>query len=302
MNESIKNPVTVIPWNGYSGAVTFTFDDAVESQAKNLDFLNDIPEAKVTFFACTKANYFGEGNTAKHLEFVSLGHEIGNHTVHHKNLTEAGVDFEFEIQEAAKTLRSMGLDVTSFATPYCTQNDAVKAVINKEHFISRSCDGVGICNWEVEPDWMEIPSNAWPEKDGSVSEFKKAIDQAVLGKWQIQLFHGVGGDWFVIAPEDLETLIRYVVDKNLWVATFSQVGAYYRAHFAIERAVCEETSAGTKISWELPHAHMPKSVPLRVRIRDLAGKKVFQKDLQILPNDDGSYIIEFREQELTIVC
>lgn len=301
MNVQLKNPITVVPWNGFSGAVTFTFDDGTESQAKNLNFLDEIPEAKVTFFVCTKAVYFGSGHREKHLEFAGKGHELGNHTVNHLNMTEPGVNFRTEISEAGRELRNLGLEITSFATPFCAQNEAVKDSINLEHFISRSCNGVGICDWDEEPDWMEIPSKDWPEKDGNVADFKKSIDDAVSGKWLVQLFHGVGGDWFSIEPKDLEELVRYAVAKNLWVSTFSQVGAYYRAHFAMERASAISTNSGIKVSWMSPHAHMPKSVPMRVRIENVNNRNVLQKGKIIKPNEDGSYTVEFMDSELALI-
>ena len=33
---AMANPIKTIPWNGHVGAVSFTFDDALENQIENL--------------------------------------------------------------------------------------------------------------------------------------------------------------------------------------------------------------------------------------------------------------------------
>ena len=33
---TMATPIKTIPWNGHVGAVSFTFDDALENQVKNL--------------------------------------------------------------------------------------------------------------------------------------------------------------------------------------------------------------------------------------------------------------------------
>ena len=297
---AFAGPITTVPWNGHKGAATFTFDDGLSSQTKNLTFLDNIPDAKVTFFVCTGT--MGFSNDSKpHLSYAEKGHEIGNHTVNHQNLTGNGVNYSSEISNAASTLRGMGLEATAMATPNCAQNTDVKNAINQEHFISRSCGGAGMTKWDSEPDWMEVSSNIWPDNGGSVANFKGSLDQAATnGQWQVQLFHGVGGDWYIISPEDIKTLIEYAVEKDLWVGTFSAVGAYLRAHFTIDKATATNTSTGFKVSWTSPHAHMPKSVPLRVKIQGVEGQTVSQKGKEVKPNSDGTYTIEFMALELEV--
>jgi hypothetical protein len=116
----------------------------------------------------------------------------------------------------------------------------------------------------------------------------------------VQLNHGVGGDWDVISAADIKTLIQYAVQKNLWVETFSTVGAYLRAHFTIDKATATNTANGYTVKWTSPHAHMPKSVPLRVKIQDAQGKTVSQKGKVVQANSDGTYTIEFMALELEV--
>ena len=45
-------PVSTVPWNGYVGAVSFTFDDALKNQIDNLKpVLERLPDVKVTFLS-----------------------------------------------------------------------------------------------------------------------------------------------------------------------------------------------------------------------------------------------------------
>ena len=297
--STFAGPITTVPWNGHPGAASFTFDDGLISQTNNLTFLDNMPDVTVTFFVCTNTMGFGS-NSQPHLNYAKKGHELGNHTATHKKLTDNGVNLSSEIGGAASKLRSMGQEATSLATPYCAQNQTVKNAINQEHFINRSCGGDGLTSWDKEPDWMAVGSHYWDSK-ANVSAFKSSADQAASGsKWHVQLNHGVGADWDVISAADIKTLIEYAVSKKLWVASFSTVGAYLRAHFTIDKATATNTANGFTVKWTSPHAHMPKSVPLRVKIQGAEGKTVSQKGNVVKPNSDGTYTIEFMALELDV--
>lgn len=296
---AFAGPITTVPWNGHPGAATFTFDDGLHSQTTNLTFLDNMPDVSVTFFVCTNTMDFST-NSQPHLNYAKKGHEIGNHTMNHKDLTKEGNPGS-EISGAAQKLRSMSLEATSLATPYCAQNATVKNAINQEHFISRGCGGGGLTGWDSEPDWMQIDSHYWQGNGSTVSGFKGSLDQAASGsKWHVQLNHGVAANWDIISAADIKTLIEYAVSKNLWVASFSTVGAYLRAHFTIDKATATNTSTGFTVKWTSPHAHMPKSVPLRVKIQGAQGKTVSQKGKEVKPNSDGTYTIEFMALELEV--
>ena len=297
--SAFAGPITTVPWNGHPGAATFTFDDGLHSQTTNLTFLDNMPDVSVTFFVCTNTMDFST-NSQPHLNYAKKGHEIGKHTMNHKDLTKEGNPGS-EISGAAQKLRSMGLEATSLATPYCAQNATVKNAINQEHFISRGCGGGGLTGWDSEPDWMQIDSHYWQGNGSTVSGFKGSLDQAASGsKWHVQLNHGVAANWDIISAADIKTLIEYAVQKNLWVASFSTVGAYLRAHFTIDKATATNTSTGFTVKWTSPHAHMPKSVPLRVKIQGAQGKTVSQKGKEVKPNSDGTYTIEFMALELEV--
>lgn len=45
---SVKSPFVTVPWNGYSGAASFTFDDGFYQAEPLSQILEDMPEVKVT--------------------------------------------------------------------------------------------------------------------------------------------------------------------------------------------------------------------------------------------------------------
>jgi len=300
VNSFAATPVTTVAWNGYSGAVSFTFDDGLSSQITNLKpMLDQMPDVHVTLFV-TGAYAFNQNKTG-FAALAKAGHELGNHTSTHARLTETG-NLSSEVTGFIQTIKNVDpvVEVTTFATPYCASNNNVKSEVNKNHFMLRNCGGQGLFSWGQEPDWMNMDSHYW---QGNLATSTGHLNSAASGKWHVHLSHGVGGDWDIISTNDLTSLIQTARDKKLWMGSYSEVGAYYRAHFTMDKAQSTTTSDGFKVTWTSPHSAMPKSVPLRVKI-DVSsvgsGAVVEQKGKVISPESDGSYIIEFMALELDV--
>jgi peptidoglycan/xylan/chitin deacetylase (PgdA/CDA1 family) len=293
-------PVTTVAWNGYSGAVSFTFDDGLGSQITNLKpMLDQMDDVHVTLFV-TGAYAFNQNKTG-FAALAKAGHELGNHSASHPYLTQ-GANLATEVTGFIQTIKNVDpvVEVTTFATPYCSSNDNVKNEVNKNHFMLRNCGGQGLFSWGQEPDWMNMDSHYW---QGNLATSTGHLNSAAGGKWHVHLSHGVGGDGDIISTNDLKSLIQTARDKKLWMGSYSEVGAYYRAHFTMDKAQSTATSDGFKVTWTSPHSAMPKSVPLRVKI-DVSsvgsGAVVEQKGKVISPESDGSYIIEFMALELDV--
>ena len=80
-------PITTVPWDGHPGAVSFTFDDCEISQLNNLgDYFEKNQDIKVTFFMTGGMN---AGNQSKYFPMAEKGHEIGNHSKTHSDLTKS---------------------------------------------------------------------------------------------------------------------------------------------------------------------------------------------------------------------
>ena len=327
---SMAAPIKTIPWNGHVGAVSFTFDDALENQVQNLKpVLDELPDVHVTFFVTDMGNGLKK-NAAGFAALAKAGHEIGNHAKNHGHLS--GITNNEELNEEIvkfadnieKALAENGAitNVISFATPFCENNDQVKGVIDTRHFINRDCGWHGRNEWDVEPDWLALKAKIWTRSGASVPEMLTAMDTAAFignfagaepwevqikgGTWLVVLNHGVTddkGDDYAIDPADIKKIFERAIEDKLWVAPFGTIGAYYRAHFIVDAATSTATDDGYTVSWKIPNEHMPASVPLRVKIDTKSvGENVVveQNGQKITPESDGSYIIEFMSKSLKV--
>ena len=327
---SMAAPIKTIPWNGHVGAVSFTFDDALENQVQNLKpVLDGLPDVHVTFFLTDMGNGLKQ-NAAGFAALAKAGHEIGNHAKNHGHLSGITNNEELneEIVKFADNIEKMLADegvstnVISFATPFCENNDQVKSVIDTRHFINRDCGWHGRNEWDTEPDWLALKAKIWTRSGATVPEMLTAMDTAAFignfagaepwevqikgGTWLIVLNHGVTddkGDDYAIDPADIKKIFERAIEDKLWIAPFGTIGAYYRAHFIIDVASSTATDDGFTVSWKIPNEHMPKSVPLRVNIdtKSVGENAVVEQDGQkISPESDGSYIIEFMSKSLKV--
>lgn len=324
-----ETPIKTVPWNGHVGAVSFTFDDAYANQVENLKpILDDLPDVHVTFFLTSMGNGLTQ-NAAGFAALAKAGNEIGNHTQSHPHLTGVSdSELEEEIVKFANTIESTlaeeGVDVkvTSLATPFCENNDKIKSVIASRHFINRDCGWHGRNDWDTEPDWMSLQAKIWTRSGATVTEMLSALDTAAFignfeganpwnvqvkgGSWLVVLNHGVtddAGDDYAIDPSDIKKIFEHAVENKLWTAPFGTVGAYHRAHFVVDAATSISTDDGFTVAWEIPNEHMPKSVPLRVKIDTKSvgeNAVVEQGGKKLTPESDGSYVIEFMAKELKV--
>lgn len=240
-------------------------------------------------------------NQSKYFPMTAKGHEIGNHSKNHVDLTNTN-NLKGEITDYKYTLEKNGdFEVVAFATPYCYYNDAVEAEIAKAHIVNRNCQGATKYKWDEEPVWERISSDCYQsntqQSKGNMSEAKS------LNAWTVQLNHGVDGAGFGygIQPADMISIMDEAKAQGLWRAPMGRVAAYYRAHFVIDKAASTEIDGGFKVTWTSPHPAMPKSVPLRVKIEGADGKTVKQKGNEIKAESDGSFVIEFMDLELEVM-
>lgn len=328
--SSAAAPIETVPWNGHVGAVSFTFDDALENQVQNLTpILEELQDIHVTFFLTSMGNGI-QKNAAGFANLAKAGHEIGNHTDTHAHLSGISDNSELEneiIKFADKIESTMAengakVRVTSLATPFCENNDKIKSVINKRHFINRDCGWHGRNEWDVEPEWLSLQAKVWTRSGASVEELLSSLDTAAFignfegaqpweisvkgGSWLVVLNHGVtddNGDDYAINPADIKKLFKHALENDLWAAPFGTVGAYHRAHFIVDKAEKKEIENGYTVQWEIPNEHMPESIPLRVKIdtESVDKKAIVEQDGKVLKQEsDGTYIIEFMAKALTV--
>ena len=322
-------PVKTVPWNGYVGAVSFTFDDALKNQIDNLKpILEELSSVKVTFFVTNMSNGL-QGNAAGFAALANAGHEIGNHTQSHGHMTgQSESELNGEIVDFAgtieKTLESAGakVKVVSFAAPFCETNESVQKIIAKRHFNNRNCGWHGRNMWETQPEMFNIQAKIWTRSGATLPEMLSAMDTAAFigdfsganpwdvqvtgGSWLVVLNHGVTddtGDDYSINPGDIKKIMQRAIENKLWTASFGTVSAYYRAHFVIDAAESVAADDGFTVSWKIPDEHMPEKVLLRVKI-DTQGvgedAVVEQGGVVIAPESDGTFVVDFMATSLKV--
>ena len=171
--------------------------------------LDKLPDVHVTFFLTSMGDGFrtsGDGFAA----LANSGHEMGNHTESHGHLTSISDNSELEkeiiqfAENIEKTLAENGANirVISFATPFCENNDNIKSIIAKHHFINRDCGWHGRNEWDVEPDWLSLRAKIWTRSGATVDEMLSSLDTAAFignfegaNPWDVQV---KGGSWLVV--------------------------------------------------------------------------------------------------------
>ena len=99
-------------------------------------------------------------------------------------------------------------------------------------------------------------------------------------------------------------MLDAAVANALWIDTYQNIAAYYRAHLTMDAATPSTTSAGWQMSWTSPHAKMPKSVKLKVKLAAATFGTSFtvqQSGVTIPPAADGSYVIDFMKLSLNVI-
>lgn len=301
---AFSGPVTTVPWNGHTGAVSFTYDDARSSQIPNLLPQLDALKIKATFFiAVTGTGGDFEARKADWIQAAKNGHELANHTKSHVNVP-ADPGAASIISEMAKYLRALDPTVESltFAYPNCNVNG--KTGIGAENFISRSC-GQSTFAWPTQPsDWMSIPGLILTPTN--VNTAVTLLNTAKSGNsWAVTIVHDVkeNPDAYSLTPADNKKMLDAAVANNLWIDTYQNIAAYYRAHFVMDAATESATGAGWTMQWTSPHPKMPKSVKLRVKLATATfGSKftVQQQGVTIPAETDGSYVIDFMKLSLNV--
>jgi peptidoglycan/xylan/chitin deacetylase (PgdA/CDA1 family) len=301
---TFAGPVTTVPWNGFTGAVSFTYDDARTSQLPNLLPQLDALNLKATFYiSATGTGGDFEAKKSEWIQVAKKGHELGNHTRAHVNVP-ADPNAAAIITDMANYLRGLDTSIESvtFAYPNCNVNG--KTGIGAENFISRSCGDVKYA-WATQPsDWMNIQALILTPSNTATAI--NSINAAKSGNsWVSLIIHDVkeNPDAYSVTPANNQSMLNAAVTAKVWVDTYQNIAAYYRAHFAMDAAVASPISSGWSITWTSPHPKMPKSVKLRVKL-DAAtfGNRftVRQGSVTIAPETDGAYVIDFMKLSMTV--
>ncbi|HXP89861.1 MAG TPA: polysaccharide deacetylase family protein [Fibrobacteria bacterium] len=295
---TFAGPVTTVPWNGNTGAVSFTYDDGRPSQLTNLVPQLDNLGIKVTFFLAYGIYNF-PGNESQWTAVAKKGHELANHTYDHNTPTSTNV------VQMATVLRGMdpSIEAVSFAYPNCTVTN--ESYVSAEAFIGRGC-GSTTYAWGTQPsDWENVQGLI--VTSSNISPATTLINSAKSGNsWAVILNHDVetsGSDIYYLTPTDNQTMLNSAITAKVWVAPYGTVGAYYRAHFTMDAVTASGSGPTWNLTWTSPHPKMPKSVMLKVKLdANTFGSSpvVTQGGTAVAANSDGSFTIDFMKLAMTI--
>jgi peptidoglycan/xylan/chitin deacetylase (PgdA/CDA1 family) len=298
--------VQVVPWDGHKAATSLTFDD---SDPSHLDVA--IPELNQRHL---KATFFLIANRTDRKDewrkILQAGHEIGNQTLDHKHAGELSpLEEEAQVVGARNVLqKEFGVPVETFAYPYTEITPGLKEWVGKNHLLARGGYGkTYVLTPLMEPDWMDIPSRGTQTKL-PFAAYQGWIDESVKkGGWLVWRIHGLEGTpwgYEPISKKTFERILDAIGSRDIWVGTFLEVGAYFRAQKIFEGCRVLKSGPEETWSWNVPD-HFPMNVHLKLHIQ--SGPRTGQGDIEIrqgsqkiVPDKTGTYPIDFAQKEVTL--
>ncbi len=197
-------------------AISYTFDDGMKEHYTLVAPMLDMHGFKGTFWLIPGFIERNDGWTATWDEFREMagnGHEMGNHSMLHKHLTELSLEEAAEDIAAADSLifEKTGIWPTTFCFPFNEMNADVIGIAGKGR--------VGLRLSQTALGTASTRENliAW-------------VDGLLAGReWGVAMIHGItdGYDAFT-SPEVLSDHLAYVkqYEDAVWVGTFRDVSAY----------------------------------------------------------------------------
>lgn len=298
---------SVIDWAGFKGALSYTFDDSLQSQVTHYEELNAVG-IHVTFYLVN----FNQGSNPIWVKAVADGHELGNHTVNHCRAdgtgctsggTSRGQDAELDDNTTFLKMKAGVTGVYSFATPFGDSNWTEAA--SKRFLLTRSVsDGSILPNDGTNP--MSLPchvSNGNAGGETAIGGFNVVSDDVrAKGSWRTILMHNVDpniNDYGYNPVKLSEALDAMTYTKNLgdvWADTVTAIGSYWRAQKTLSTVQPQSAGNDKVYSWTLPE-HFPPGQYLRATV---TGGKVKQCGSELPWDDHGYYEINLDAGSVTI--
>lgn len=279
----------VIPWAGFTGALTYSFDDATTSQTSNKAEMLGLG-VPFTFYLTSK---FGGWKDQMYHEALAAGHELGNHTSSHGH-SPPGSDAESMQNSLMSEYQIVGY---TLAAPY-GETQTLNDITNQKFLLDRGVNG-GTVGADGNATWTNIPT-ALPAQGAGESVFRGYADTAAGGKWQTVCIHGFTGfNDGAYQPVDFngwKAGVEYAKTKNVWISSMVNVAAYLIGGKAVSSATPVAEGGGQKWTWTLEDKFPPGHY-VRVTVD---GGTLSQGGVPLPWNEHGFYEVDLDAGELTL--
>jgi peptidoglycan/xylan/chitin deacetylase (PgdA/CDA1 family) len=214
------------------GVVSINFDDGYESAYEIGLPIVEQAGFKTTQFIITKlVGTPGYVTTGQILAMQNSGHEIGDHTRTHPDLsTLTPAQQKDEIVGAQQDLINLGVTPTSFAFPFGAHDDSTQSILAAAGFTAARTTNKGVNDENSDPlllnCWVISPAGVTTD----INQITQAIDDAQAnGKWLILLFHRIDetGNPISVPHTLLQGTVDHLVEKKTKVITLKQGPALY---------------------------------------------------------------------------
>lgn len=241
----------ILNWAGFRGAVSFTLDDAMQSQISHYAELQALG-VPFTFFLWTSKAEAGNPIWAQALKD---GHELGNHSTLHTQLAE-----DAAVEQASTFIQSrFGVRAWSLAAPYGDMSYAQWAL--GKFLLNRGVwEGLVMPNGSTSQ--FNLPCTI-PEEGATAKTMNVLVDGAQsAGGWRIILVHGFkdvfdGAYKPVEFTEFASTVIHAKSLGDMWSGTMASIGAYWVGQKVISPVQPTTVGSDLTYSWTLPDPFPP---------------------------------------------
>lgn len=284
--------LTVLPWAGFSGAISYSFDDNNASQTDNAGQLLGLGVPFTWYLWTSKSG--GSASAQLFHDALAAGHEIGNHTASHAT---AGNDQNDVNQAQQFILDTFQVTAFTMAAPngYVDRYEG----FGPSMFILDRDVQDALIGPDDNVNMMRLPTYIPPTGAGT-QQFNPKVDAAVSqGKWQTVCIHGFDGDGSAYQPISLSGFVQhieYAKTQDVWIGTMMNVGAYFLGRKLLSDVAPQTDGDGQVWTWTLPDVFPPNQY-VRVTVD---GGTLSQDGTPLPWNEHGYYEVALDVGSLTL--
>lgn len=270
--------------NGKKAAISVHFDDNVIQQFTVARPIMDSFNIRGTFQLISGSLWTDLINEA--ILAVSIGHEIGAHTVSHTRLLDLTI--EMVTSELVDSKQSLEQQITGIGNcqvvsyPFGAADLAVMNVAEQAGFIFGRKVG-------ATPYTSFSPTYTFEEFYGAnvsftvvsttqANAFGASIDTAIAGKgWHLAMFHGIEtSGWEPITGATFSSLMQEIANRanDLWVAPIGEVAKYSRERILAELTLISSDADGWELNFDDGLPDLVFDQPITLRLSIPSGREV----------------------------